>query len=102
MEHTEKMKAYLKYKEWWIETQSQYYKDSDEMFADDSDEDIFKRYVNQMSLYELMETLAVWEEELDNQIQQELTLLQNDLNTIKMEGCWRFHENPEHTHKDTK
>jgi len=31
----------------------------------------------------------------------ENTLLRNDLNTIKNEGCWRFVENPEHPHRRT-
>jgi regulator of replication initiation timing len=40
--------------------------------------------------------------DLQNEIrnlQMENTLLRNDLNTIKNEGCWRFVENPTHTHK---
>jgi regulator of replication initiation timing len=40
--------------------------------------------------------------ELQNEIrnlQMENELLRNDLNTIKHEGCWRFVENPNHTHK---
>ena len=42
----------------------------------------------------------IWE--LQGQIrelQMENELLRNDLNTIKLEGCWRFVENPNHTHK---
>ena len=31
----------------------------------------------------------------------ENTLLRNDLNTIKNEGCWRYIEQPTHTHKTT-
>lgn len=41
-------------------------------------------------------------EEKIRELQMENTLLRNDLNTIKNEGCWRFYENPEHTHKDTE
>jgi len=33
------------------------------------------------------------------ELQMENTLLRNDLNVIKNEGCWRFIENPNHTHK---
>ena len=33
------------------------------------------------------------------ELQMENTLLRNDLNIIKNEGCWRFVENPKHTHK---
>lgn len=36
------------------------------------------------------------------ELQMENTLLRNDLNTIKMEGCWRFVENPAHVHKGDK
>jgi len=37
-----------------------------------------------------------------NDLRMENQLLRQDLDTIKMEGCWRFFENPEHTHKDKK
>ena len=40
-------------------------------------------------------------EEQIRQLQDENTLLRNDLNTIKNEGCWRFVENPEHPHRRT-
>ncbi len=33
------------------------------------------------------------------QLQMENELLRNDLNTIKIEGCYRFVENPTHTHR---
>jgi hypothetical protein len=42
--------------------------------------------------------------ELKNEIQQlqmENTLLRNDLNTIKTEGCYRFIEDPNHTHRSS-
>ena len=35
------------------------------------------------------------------QLQMENTLLRNDLNIIKTEGCYRFVENPVHSHKTT-
>jgi hypothetical protein len=38
-------------------------------------------------------------EEQIRELQMENTLLRNDLNTIKTEGCWRFVENPTHPHK---
>ena len=42
----------------------------------------------------------IWElQEQIRELQMENTLLRNDLNTIKHEGCWRFVENPNHTHK---
>lgn len=34
------------------------------------------------------------------ELQMENELLRQDLNTIKMEGCWRFHESPQHIHKE--
>jgi predicted RNase H-like nuclease (RuvC/YqgF family) len=33
------------------------------------------------------------------ELQMENELLRNDLNTIKMEGCWQFVEDPNHTHR---
>jgi regulator of replication initiation timing len=33
------------------------------------------------------------------QLQMENELLRNDLNTIKIEGCYRFVENSTHTHR---
>ena len=42
----------------------------------------------------------IWElQEQIRELQMENTLLRNDLNTIKNEGCWRFIENQQHTHK---
>lgn len=34
-------------------------------------------------------------------LQMENTLLQNDLNTIKTEGCWRFIEDATHRHRSS-
>ena len=35
----------------------------------------------------------IWElERKVEELQMENTLLRNDLNTIKNEGCWRYHE----------
>jgi TolA-binding protein len=33
------------------------------------------------------------------ELQMENELLRQDLTIIKNEGCWRFHEDPNHTHK---
>lgn len=42
----------------------------------------------------------VWELQRHvERLEQENTLLRNDLNTIKMEGCWRFVEDANHKHK---
>jgi regulator of replication initiation timing len=35
------------------------------------------------------------------QLQMENQLLRNDLNTIKIEGCWRFIEDPKHIHRSS-
>jgi archaellum component FlaC len=44
----------------------------------------------------------VWSlKETVEQLQMQLTLLTNDLNTIKMEGCWRFVEDPKHIHRSS-
>jgi hypothetical protein len=45
----------------------------------------------------------IWELECKvRELEMENTLLRNDLNTIKNEGCWRFYENPEHQHKSER
>jgi prefoldin subunit 5 len=36
------------------------------------------------------------------QLQMENTLLRNDLNTLKTEGCWRFVEDVNHEHRGVK
>lgn len=45
----------------------------------------------QEQIYELRDQIR--------ELQMENTLLRNDLNTIKNEGCWRFVENPNHSHR---
>lgn len=58
-------------------------------------------YVQHYELEWVQEQIWELQEEI-RKLQMENTMLRNDLNTIKMEGCWRFHENPEHIHKDVK
>jgi hypothetical protein len=48
----------------------------------------------QDQIYDLQDTVR--------QLQMENELLRNDLNTIKLEGCWRFVEDPKHTHRGDK
>lgn len=55
----------------------------------------------QEQIYELQSTVRDLESKVE-QLQMENTLLRNDLNIIKNEGCWRFVENPKHVHKDNK
>ena len=45
----------------------------------------------QEQIYELKDAIR--------ELQMENTLLKNDLNTIKMEGCYRFVEDANHKHK---
>jgi len=53
----------------------------------------------QEQIYELQNTVHELKSTVE-QLQMENTLLRNDLNIIKTEGCWRFVENPQHIHKD--
>lgn len=56
--------------------------------------------VKQHELEWLQEQIYALQDEV-RQFQMENTLLRNDLNTIKTEGCWRFIEDPSHTHRST-
>jgi hypothetical protein len=47
----------------------------------------------QEQIYELQDAIR--------ELQMENNLLRNDLNTIKNEGCWRYIEQPTHSHKTT-
>lgn len=53
----------------------------------------------QEQIYDLQNTVQELKSTVE-QLQMENTLLHNDLNIIKTEGCWRFVENPQHIHKD--
>jgi hypothetical protein len=45
----------------------------------------------------------IWELQRSiEQLQMENTLLRNDLNTLKTEGCWRFVEDVNHKHEGIK
>ena len=46
----------------------------------------------------LQEQIWALERRID-ELQMENTLLRNDLNTIKLEGCWKLIEKPNHEHK---
>lgn len=48
----------------------------------------------QEQIYELQSDVNKLESKVAD-LQMENTLLRNDLNTIKMEGCWRFIQNKE-------
>ncbi len=42
----------------------------------------------------------IWELQSEiEKLQMENTLLTNDLNTLKTEGCWRFVEDSKHKHR---
>jgi regulator of replication initiation timing len=57
-------------------------------------------FVKHYELEWLQEQIYNLQEDV-RQLQMENTLLRNDLNTIKTEGCWRFIEDPNHTHRST-
>ena len=54
------MKAYITYKEWWIKTITRDHVHSD--YWGSAVEEAFKQHVEDLGLYELMETLVNWEE----------------------------------------
>jgi hypothetical protein len=55
------MKAYIAYKKWWIEHQAKDLIPS--LYYGDDPEIAFRQHVNDMGLYQLMETLMDWEED---------------------------------------
>ena len=61
------MKAYIAYKKWWIEHQAKDFIPS--LYYGDDPEIAFRQHINDMSLYELMETLVDWEEKAPVPIQ---------------------------------
>jgi len=68
--------------------------------ADKRDLDFLQQQVN--ALENVVEKLTQLTERLDQTVERhemENTLLRNDLDIIKREGCWRFVENPQHIHK---
>lgn len=52
----------------------------------------------QEQIYQLQITVRELESNVE-QLQMENELLRNDLNTIKIEGWWRFVEDANHTHR---
>jgi hypothetical protein len=61
------MKAYIAYKKWWIEHEAPHRIPS--LFWGEDAGTAFRQHVNQMGLYQLMETLVDWEEEAAEPIQ---------------------------------
>lgn len=51
-------------------------------------------------IYDILDSIRKLENKVE-QLQMENTLLRNDLTIIKNEGCYRFVENPVHSHKTT-
>jgi archaellum component FlaC len=49
-------------------------------------------------LYTIEDTMRNLTDTIEK-LQMENTLLSNDLNTLKTEGCWHFIKNPEHNHE---
>jgi len=54
------MKAYIRYKEWWIDTQAPQLVPS--LYWGNTEEDAFKQNLANMGLYLLMETLVEYED----------------------------------------
>lgn len=52
----------------------------------------------QEQIYDLLDSVRTLENKVHN-LELENTLLRSDLNVIKNEGCWRFVEDPNHTHR---
>jgi hypothetical protein len=53
------MKAYITYKEWWIKTITRDH--GHRGYRGSTVEEAFEQHVEDLGLYELMETLVVWE-----------------------------------------
>ena len=60
------------------------------------DQDELKRKITEL------ETHVKNQNEIIGNLMMEITLLKNDLETIKQEGCWRFVENSYHQHKKSE
>ena len=69
-------------------------------YANMSDVEPYEIEWLQEQIYALVSDVRELQNKLD-QLQMEKDLLQNDLNTIKMEGCWRFVEDPKHIHRSS-
>lgn len=52
------MKAYLAYKEWWIDNVAP--AEIPSVYFGDTPEQAFRQHVNDLGLYNLMETLCTW------------------------------------------
>ena len=52
----------------------------------------------QDQIYDLLDSIRDLQNKVD-ELQMENTLLRNDLNTIKHEGCYRFIEDNKHRHE---
>jgi|TARA_R110000851_G_scaffold173052_1_gene319367 hypothetical protein len=82
------MEAYIKYKAWWIETQSPHilseHRNSEEMFED---------HVNLLGLYNLMEALIQQEvpglEEAVASLENEVEQIKDTIGQIDTSNDWR-------------
>ena len=64
-------------------------------------DDYVKSYEIEMlqdQIYNLISDIRDLQSKVED-LHMENTLLRQDLTTIKNEGCWRFVEDPGHTHK---
>ena len=74
------MKAYIDYKAWWIDTQAPHKVPS--LYWGDSSEQAFAVHVSELSLYELMELLVEWHQEVRN-LEEVVSSLENEVEAIK-------------------
>ena len=71
------MSSYARYKQWWIKHEAPHLVPS--LYYGDTPEIAFREHIKKMSLYELMETLQDWEEEVPVPAEPSLQKLLNDM-----------------------
>jgi hypothetical protein len=71
------MSNYARYKQWWIEHEAPHVVPS--LYYGDTPEIAFRQHIKDMSIYELMETLEDWKEEVPVPAEPSLQKLLNDM-----------------------
>jgi hypothetical protein len=72
-----KMIPYARYKQWWIDHQAPH--EAPSRHYKDTPETQFEEHINKMSLFELMETLENWGEEVPVQEERDIIRTWNDM-----------------------
>jgi hypothetical protein len=75
------MNSYARYKQWWIEHEAPHVVPS--LYYGDTPEIAFREHIEKMGLYELMETLQDWEEEVPVQESNIIDMWDNMVEKIK-------------------